>query len=469
MSELERETAQVQTIASSQFAALEPSWAGIRSATQLRCLLVLGALFNRRLYVHDTQLADNPHLLNAYVHRHDYILNLYALITDLIRSGIIVVGLRDGTYMYQTDEVIFTSSLEGLVRSWEERDASTSWVVAPTSRARRGLVRELDKLLDDENTRLMRYSYRDIKASFMRQARDTFSAENSELRHMVTQRGLDFAHDYEDILNKPWFSHSSVFSLMQVAGVPLSDPLAQIHGMFDEAAYARWQGARLLGCDWSGTQSESPEKLLGNAVESKRAEAQSLSEQSLTRQALRIVDGPGADLIASLTGNEILELRRYADELFKLQEIYEAPASGAVTATTFEDTIGDAAAAYWDNLCSYLRRTRPNMTRQRTRIGIFMRKNLPSISRVAEKFVTVGLSSIVRVALDLIPGTGSLSDASRDIIAQHFSLDFVFFSESPGLKELRSSLPTRGWVAPDMRHIDTPSIEALLDTSGDQV
>jgi hypothetical protein len=288
----------------------------------------------------------------------------------------------------------------------------------------------------------------------MQQVRDSFGAESSELRRMVTQRGLEFAHDYEKIVARPWFSHSAIFSLLQVAGIPLGDPLAQIHGMFDEAAYAQWQEARLLGCDWPEARSETPEELLGNPAESGSVDDRALNEQALAKQALRIIDSPGADLIASLSGDEIIELRRYADELFKLQEVFEAPVSDPGRA--LEDAIGDSAAAYWDQICSYLRRTRPNMTRQRTRIGIFLREHLPNVSRVAERFVTVGLTSVVRVALDIVPGIKGLSETSRDLIARHISLDFVFFSESAGMKELRRVMPERGWVAPDMRQRAIP-------------
>jgi hypothetical protein len=441
------------TVASAQFAALEPSWAGIASATQLRCLLILGALFNRRLYVHDTQLADNPHLLNAYARRHDSILNFYTLITDLISNGIIVVGLRDGTYMYQTDDLLVCNSLGDLVESWEKRDASTSWVIDPSSQTRRTLVNDLDRMLNRDGARLVQYSYQSIKTNFMQQVRDSFGDQHSELFRMVTQRGLEFALAYEEITNRPWFSHSSIFSLLQVTGVPLGDPLVQIHGMFDEAAYAKWQKARLLACDWPEAPSKSPEVLLGNTSQSEQIDGKLLSERALAQQALRIIDGPGADLIASLTGEEVIELRGFADELFKLQEVFEEPAYGR--ATNFEEAIGNASAEYWDRICSYLRRTRPNMTRESTRIGIFLRRHLPAISRIAERFVTVGLSSVVKVALDVTPGVRTLSESSRDIIAQHISLDFVFFGKSEGLKQLQSSMPKRGWMAPDMRQLNT--------------
>jgi hypothetical protein len=61
-----RETTLPVPPVAAQFAALEPIWAGISSSAQLRALLALGAFFNKRVHVHDTQLIDNPRIIGDF-------------------------------------------------------------------------------------------------------------------------------------------------------------------------------------------------------------------------------------------------------------------------------------------------------------------------------------------------------------------------------------------------------------------
>ena len=73
---------------------------------------------------------------------------------------------------------------------------------------------------------------------------------------------------------------------------------------------------------------------------------------------------------------------------------------------------------------------------------------------------TVGLSSLVTVALDTLPGTRSLDQDTRRTMASKVSLDFVFFTDSDSLHALRRAMPARGWVTPDTRGV--MSTEHLL-------
>ncbi|HEY9473632.1 MAG TPA: hypothetical protein VIS06_07250 [Mycobacteriales bacterium] len=441
-------------LVASQFAALEPSWAGIRSSFQLRCLLILGALFNRRLYVHDTQLADNPHLLAEFRRHRDQASNLYTLLARLIDAGVVMVGLRDGTYDPVSDRLLTCDSLADLVRGWEQRDASSSWVIDPALRGRDELVGALDDLLAGPNPPL-RYRYQSIKQDFMSQARYSFGASGGELRRLVVGRGADLSRRYEAILQRDWFSHSSIFALLRDAGLPLDDPLVQIHGMFDEASYAHWHRSRLLGCDWSTDLDGDPERLLGGAPTWAAPEPEGLlTPDALAERALRVVDGPGADLIGTLTAEEILELREFGGELFQLQELFTARSS-ADPVGALEAALVEASAVYWSRICAHLRRTRPTLSQQRTRIAIFLRRHLPNLALLAERFATVGLSSLVTVALDTLPGTRSLDQDTRRTMASKVSLDFVFFTDKGGdsdsLRALREAMPARTWVTPDIR------------------
>ena len=455
-------------LAASQFAALEPSWAFARTRAQLRSLLVLGALFNRRLYVHDTQLADSPHLIADYDLRRDTELNLYNLLTELIRADVVQVALRDGTYDAVHDTMIPCTSLSDLVSSWQQRDPSSSWVIRPDSQSRLALVHDLDELLlrSAENTRV--YPYRDIKGDFMRQVREAFGDNYGDLHNMVIAQGGDFARRYENILNQPWFSHSNIYSLIQESKLRLDHPLAQTHGVFDEAAYAHWRTSRILGCEWSLQDVSYPERLLeGSEAVSVPGDEWTyggLSEE-LSKYALAIVEGEGAGLVGSLTGKEILRLRESAQEVFLLQELFET--SDRSPRLALARALAQASASYWTEITKYIARTRPNAAREPTRLAIFLREHAPRTAGAAERFFSMGLSAVARIAMALTPLAKEVDPGDRALIAQHVSLDFVFFQKTEAIKELRSIVPLRGWVSVDRRgNKNAGQLSAQSDVGG---
>jgi hypothetical protein len=430
------------SLAVAQFASLEPSWAGVKSGAQLRGLLIFGALFNRRLYVHDTQLADNSLLLNEYEMRHDNLDNLYGLLAALMEGGVVVTALRHSTFFPKTGEVVRCQDLSDLLSTWKRRDPSAAWVTPPAQGNRAQLLGDLDRILS-AGAPLVRYDYLRIKKDFMSQVHDAAASPDGQLRRMLSKLPIIVRNDYESILNRDWFSHSDTFGVLRLAGVPLAHPLIQMHGMFDEAAYARWHRARLLGCDWSNEGGLQPEQMLGN-------DAGLIGEnlEDFTKVASGIVEGPGVELLGTLTSEEILGLREKATELFQLQELVQYRGDQS---QDLDEGIADASVAYWEEICSYLRRSRPRLALGRTKVGIFLRRKLPRLSQFAERMVRTGLTTLAEVSIENLPVLKNLDSRKRAKVTRLISLEFVFFTDGDRLRALKRSFPSRSWVTVDAR------------------
>lgn len=437
---------------SAQFAALEPIWAGISSSTQLRSLLVLGALFNSRVHVHDTQLIDNPRVIGDFTRRHNSDHNLYNLLTELIGAGVVVVGLRESNYLHREDRLDPCSSLTDVLRSWTVNSPDGSgWVTSPLSDPRRRMLTHLDATLAQDDHRLVKYDYMRVKHEFMHQVQEESNRRDSPLESLLRGQPVEVRRRYGELVTRPWFSHTPIYGLLREVGLPMSHDLIQIHGIFDETAYARAYNARMLGSDWETDGPFLAERVFEPGQGSRRDLGVLPSEAELVESAYRLVDGPPPELLAGLRIDEILALREHATELFEIQSHLEVDNLANID-DTLTHALADAAADYWEKVCEHVRTTRPHLALRPTRLGIFLRRHLPTVSRVAERFATSGLATVTDVILNAIPGANSaLGENAKQRLLKHVNLEFVFFVDGPRMRRLKELYPHRGWIASDMR------------------
>ncbi|MEW9533988.1 hypothetical protein [Microbispora sp. NPDC049125] len=441
--------------ATSQFAALEPIWAGISSTIQLRVLLVFGALFNERVYVHDTQLVDNPRVVGDFGRSDLREGSFYRLLKELIATGVVTVGLRNHSYLYQEDRQDPCDSLTDVLNSWKKNSPDgKGWVISPASDTRSRMLTELDGILAADGSLIVRYDYESTKDDFMRQVRDAASSPDSVLAGLLSQQPYELRRRYDDILARPRFSHTPIFALLHESGLPVVSELIQIHGLFGETAHARAFNARILGSDWdSGQGTGLAEAVLSDGEVEHLHDHTRLDAAELVEAAYRMVEGPPPDLLAMLRLDEIMELRESARELFEIQSYLEV-AGGRDPDDALAVALADCAADYWQHICDHLKATRPHLTVRSTRLGIFLRRKMPRLARVAERFATTGLSTLTEVAIDSVPFVGSnLGEETKRSLVRRANLEFVFFTDSARMRELRDFYPHRGWISSDTRSI----------------
>lgn len=428
-------------VGSAQFAALEPSWAGIQSEQRLRGLLVLGALFNKVLYIHDTQIADNPYLLNSYRLRRESSNNLFNIIARLIENNVIRVGLRDATYIAKTDQNIQCASLSDVYSSWLYQNMDRAWVIPPHVKDRVDLLSDFDEIL--HHSTVLRYPYVTVKKEFMRRTRIALNHPKNPIHYQEFEKlPASLRKKYVGIVNRDWFSHSDIFELLQKSNLSLSNPFVQAHGVFDESAYAHWNQSRLLGCDASTWNAE--DMVTGSEKARSRMSLGSTTHASLQKHAVRTVNTTGLSLIATLSPTEILTLRERARELFQIVEFIDE-CSSLDDISELRDNYVEAVAEYWGDICSYLVKTRPLLTRRRTRIGIFTRDKLPRIPRWFGKLISFSIN----LGLDFsrLPIVKEMDRNERRQLLDNLSLRFVFFADTPAMVQLKSMFPKRNWLS----------------------
>ncbi|MFI9589925.1 hypothetical protein [Nonomuraea sp. NPDC052265] len=441
--------------ATSQFAALEPIWAGISSTMQLRALLVFGALFNERVYVHDTQLVDNPRVVGDFSRSDLRESNFYRLLRDLIASGVVAVGLRGHNYLFQEDRLVPCDSLAEVLNSWKRNSPDgKGWVISPVSVARDNMIEELDGILAGDGSVVVRYDYVSTKDDFMRQVREAANSPGSVLTGLLSAQPIELRRRYDEILSRPRFSHTPIFALLHDSGLPVSSELIQIHGLFGETAHARAFNARIMGSDWnSGDGTGLAEAVLTDGRLEHRQPDPQLDMRELVETAYRMVEGPPPDLLAMLRFEEIIALREQARELFEIQSYLEV--SNARDADdALATALADCAADYWQRVCDHIRATRPHLAVRSTKLGIFLRKRMPGLAKVAERFAMTGLSTLTEVAVNAVPVVGGLlSENSKRSMVRHANIEFVFFADSSRMRELKSFCPYRSWISSDARSI----------------
>jgi hypothetical protein len=430
-------------VSTCQFAALEPSWAGIHSEAHLRGLLILGALFNRIIYTHDTQLLDNPHLLHAYQIRKDKIHSLYNHVATLIDNNVLRVAVRDTTYLPASDRQIPCDTLADVYNSWLIQDMKDAWVT-PADKDREAYITDLEHLVNNKN--FIRYPYMDIKGDFMKRTRESlYAGERSPHFHNYQSLPNSVRQRYDSLISRDWFSHSDVFDLLTKSKLQLEHPFVQAHGLFDEAAYASWNQSRLLGCD---SKSWSAERAFTAKVEVPEPYRANFHVK-LEDYAARTIDSDGISLLSTLKPEELIELRTYGEEMFNLTDFLNESIS-LQNISELQENYLNSVSKYWDTICRYLRKSRAPLTQEPTKIGIFIGDQFPNTAKLIGNVASFS----VNLGIDLLglpfPIIRNLDDISREELVNKLSFRFVFYSDNRALKNLRKAMPDRNWLAREM-------------------
>jgi hypothetical protein len=428
-------------LANSQFAPLEPCWAGISGPTQLKGLLAFASLFNEVLDIHDTQLGDNPHLVASFVRKAQQTNGLYEFLLQLIQHRIVRIAIRDITFVPSKGLTIPCESLSDVLNSWNQQGMSGAWVSREGKSETAEMLKTIDRSLDEGNH--LRYDYLKVKAGFIRRVRDVMLGGTSLPAELDLGRlEPKVRQQYEEIAGRNWFSHSDIFALLREAGISLQDPLAQIHGFFDESAYADWHSANLAGSDAvtlaSPEQHEDRPNPLGRGDE-------------LLNSAVRRMPSIGLDVLATISIEELLHLRSLARGLFATQRFLRERSSLAEVEPVLRNYV-EAFAAFWQQVCDYLVETRPELLKERTKLGIFTQRQLPTLSDLTYKYSSMTINLGLDVLTLFFPTLKDADAEQRKRIIDKFTLQFLLLAESDHTRDMRRTLPRHVWIDKDRRY-----------------
>lgn len=424
-----------------QLGQLQPTLQSEWSHKQLLGLVNFSLLFSDTILLHDTQLLDNPHVLDGFSGRAGRITgpNLFNQLRDGISEGLVRVGVRDGMFV-TSDEFRPCAVLEDVVRTWiTQRIPGVGSIRADVAFRADALelARDLDWTLARGDARPVRYDYVSVKSDFQNRIREGLDSAASPLAAELHRLPAEFVRRYREIVDRPWFSHNDVFQLAKTEEAAAN--LVMMQGYLDEAAYSAHFGVDLSGSDGRhGVPDRSAEWLFRSA---RRQERVITVDDLLLEHAFQLIDGPGLDAFALLRMSDILELRALGADARTLRATL---VDGVVTEAS-EDLLLEAFNDYWKTICSFIRRRFPMSSRQPTKLLILLRHRLP---RVAD-FAVRGTRLAHRVAPSVV---GSLPVAAEPVtksifeaVSRYVGMEFLIFSPSDSLKSLKTALPRNTW------------------------
>lgn len=431
-----------------QITALEPSWATRYSEQELRGLVVLAALFNQRVDVHDTQLVDHTILLSSFVQRGRSNLSLFGLVHDLVREGIINLSLRESVTFRRSGR---QKSIESFVHLHEalSKRSDFGWVTADQFDHRKTMLAELESAASGKP--IKRYDYKSLKKQFMEFVQESGNSTSTEHYRIISGLDTSFRKAYDALISRNWFSFIDIIDLCAQYGYRQDSLVIYSHGLFDEMCYAEWSKARMLGSNSKHWFTEHDVAPLANepAVLSPH-ESGSLAphafEKFLKDQALAHIDIPGLALLGSLTAVDIMELREQGQNYWQLSELQITNLEELSRRST------EAIVSYWDHIAAYIRRHRPALATDHTRLAVFLRRNFPRITAKLAAAVTVTIDFAFHAAGAFTPG--SLNDELRTKLRDALSLKFLFYRASREYRSLKAIMPTDTWLLAHHRHIN---------------
>jgi hypothetical protein len=427
----------------SQLAALEPSWASRYTEPELRGLLVLGSLFNERLYVHDTQLADHTLLLGSFLRRADDELALFNLLHDLIRLGIVRVCLRSSVVIHKLDHEIAIASLSQLHDALKQR-SEFGWIPESQFAARKGMLLRLDQVTNEIEP--YRYNYVELKRTFMTAVRDYSTRSGSEHNRFLSATPEGFRREYDQVIARPWFSFIDIIDLCAKYGMRQDADVIQSHGLIDELCYAEWNRTRMMASNSANWASETDVSgVTGLALRQPNSSpivyvgGQPSIIPSLQEKMLGHIESPGLSLIGTLSAQDILKLREAGKELFQLRELrLEDPSE-------MQRRVTELLLKYWDTICAYIRTTRPVLASDATKLAIFMRRDLPTLSNWGAHAATFAIDLGLDIAGVVFPGL-AVSDKVRGRLHDLLSLRLLFYGSSNQMRNLKKAMPEASWL-----------------------
>ncbi|WP_440069739.1 hypothetical protein [Streptosporangium sp. OZ121] len=424
-----------------QLGQLQPTLQSEWSQKQLFALINFSMLFSDTILLHDTQLLDNPHVLEGFRARAAGMTgaNLFNQLREGMSEGLVDVGIRDGM-LVTPDDFRSCGALEDVVRSWIAQRMPGVGSVRSDMPFRSDvleLARDLDWTLNRGDRRPVRYDYIQVKSDFQDRIREGIDSTGSPLALELNRLPAEFVSRYREIVDRPWFSHNDVFQLARAEET--ATDLVMMQGYLDEAAYSAHFGIDLSGSDRrKAIPSRSAERLFRSARHRERVVT---VDDLLLEHAAKLVEGPSLDALALLRIPDILELRALGADARALRANL---VDGVVTSES-EDLLLEAFNDYWKSIYSFIRKRFPMSSRRPTKLLIILRNRLP---RVAD-FAVRGTRLAHRVAPSVVgslqvpgqPATKSVFQA----VSRYVGLEFLIFTHSDSFKSLKSTLPRNTW------------------------
>lgn len=430
----------------------EPTIQGyIKTPAQLRGILNFSALWHEVVYLNDTAIGDNPHLIYSFIASPDT--GLYFTVREFIKAGILQPLFRKKVAIRESVLVESHPTLSDIYAGWRLRDKNSpdKFLSKEFGSQRDRYNRTVDQLLfRDTSNSVIWYDPDDVKPLFRDRIRQQLN-RNSELLQLIEKvLPIEGQRKYQNICNNdPYFTNADLWNL--VRDIESAKDLIIAQGHINQQCYADSILAGMTGSDLSNTQLAkfNWNMNVGSTYEVPVNPPASLDE--VFEQAAVILQAPTIELLGLLTPEQVLQLREEAKKtIFKVAR----SEAGQISLEKFRKIYLNAIIKYWNYVCEFLEKEYPKYVEKKRRLGIFSCEALPSIPPEIRKFaiyITIASTAVnyfipyvepIKTVLTVATLIGSQYIANRIYSALRYH---VLFEDTPAMKEMREKLPPQVW------------------------
>jgi len=411
---------------------------------QLRGVLNFAALLHEVVYLHDTAIGDNPHIISAFFQQPHG--ELYSTIEQFIKHGVLKVLVRDKVSIGQNIIVPSQPTITEIYEGWRRRGPDSSFLLREFGLARNEYNRSIDSLLFVQKPSAVQWYDPDFIKQDFRTRIQWLANSNNEYSNLLktTLPREDLSNIFNIFDKQKYFTNADLWAI--TSRIPNSSDLVSAQAHINQQCYADYVAAGMTGSDHARMPLSWFNWVIntGKQLELNVNVPKSLDE--LYEQSEVTLSVPAIELLGLLTVNQIIELRQKAEmTIFKLaREIY----SSKVLPNVFTQGVIE----YWEYVCKFIEQHYPNQALQKTRLGIFIEQRMPRVDpKISDSLLTLSFRYLVSPYIPKGPFENEIELAASLVATQAAKpilqiISFrLLYERSPATYEIRKLLTPTSW------------------------
>ena len=396
----------------------ETTTAELLRPSAARALLNFAALFHEVIYLTDTALGDHQLLIKSF--QQDAHAGLFSQVARLIEAGVLRVLCRDKVVVRDKVLVPRDPTIGETFEGWQYRDrvewaGETGFTTVVDPRLRQAYYREVDALLV-HNGAIQRYDPDVPKAAFRKRVRELLDPARppSMLSKSLAALPRELQQAYAKATQDELFTNAELWRVLRQTPAGQNATILQAHinqQCFADLTESGQCTQNSLGGSLASFNLELQRRRPMALDIDATLEAPDSLDELLERAPVRL-DSPGIEMFERLSIEKIVALRRRAAVIFTLARRRVAAHEAEGVRRDYLKALGQ----YWMTILDTLEAMFPDRMRRPVRAALYAEEQLPTLSRLRQKFRGVS-TSLFRVGLSsAIPSAGVLVGPAPEVL-----------------------------------------------------
>lgn len=426
-------------------ADFETTISPFKTERDLRAVLNFAALFHEVVFLNDTAIGDNTHILASWQRGTDS--GLYHLVSEFTKEGIVKYLFRNKVVIGERILVEKEPTLSDIYRGWQLRGPKEAFTHPDVGLLRDRFNSQIDDLLFRRvKNAVVWYDPDKVKPEFRQRLRQLIDSR-SPVREILDQLPSELRRRYLQVCeNNPFFTNADLWTLIKDEAI--ARELVLVQGHINQQCYADYVYSGMSGADNTSTSMAELNWRINTGASVTVELTPPPTVDELFEQARFVLPAPVPELLGKLAPDAIVSLRERAEKT-----IFKVAREGLADANIddYKRKYIDSLVEYWNYIMNFLEEEYPQETRRKTRLGFFVEQQLPN---VAELYRTARLPVIILTLRHLIPsvlgeplstitaiGLGQRANQIIKKLEVH-----LVYEETQEMKQAREILPPDLWL-----------------------